>query len=111
MEVESSFPHDVVQNPLIKHYMYQSRVKLDVFPTDVQMSRITPLGNMRCFYRLNVQRDLFGRTSLVREWGGISFRGQMMVETHLDEGKTITALMKLAAVKKRRCYETRHSAD
>jgi predicted DNA-binding WGR domain protein len=28
----------------------------------------------------------------------------MMVETHPDEGKAITALMKLAAVKKRRGY-------
>ncbi len=44
------------------------------------------------------------RASLVREWGRIGFRGQMMVETHPDEGKAITALMKLAAVKKRRGY-------
>jgi hypothetical protein len=34
----------------------------------------------------------------------IGLRGQMMVETHPDEGKAITALMKLAAVKKRRGY-------
>jgi len=59
---------------------------------------------MRRFYRLRVQPDLFGRASLVREWGRIGFRGQMMLETHPDEGKAITALMKLAAVKKRRGY-------
>jgi len=87
--------------------MYHSPIQLDVFPTDVQMRRIDPARNMRRFYRLSVQRDLFGRASLVREWGRIGVRGQMMVETHPDEGKAITALMKLAAVKKRRGYEGR----
>lgn len=66
--------------------MYHSPIQLDVFPTDVQMRQIDPARNMRRFYRLSVQRDLFGRASLVREWGRIGFRGQMMVETHPDEG-------------------------
>ena len=91
--------------------MYHSPIQLDVFPTDVQMRRIDPARNMRRFYRLSIQRDLFGRASLVREWGRIGFRGQMMIETHSDEGKAITALMKLAAVKKRRGYEALHSGD
>jgi len=84
--------------------MYHKPTQLDVFPTDVQMRRIDPVRNMRRFYRLSVQRDLFGGATLVREWGRIGFRGQLMVETHPDEGKAITALMKLAAVKKRRGY-------
>jgi predicted DNA-binding WGR domain protein len=84
--------------------MYHSPIQLDVFPTDVQMRRIVLARNMRRFYRLSVQRDLFGRASLVREWARIGFRGQMMVETHPDEGEAITALMKLAATKKRRGY-------
>ena len=67
--------------------------------------------NMARFYRLSLGRDLFGRAVLVREWGRIGFRGQMMVETHPDEGKAITALMKLAAVKKRRGYEALHSGN
>jgi predicted DNA-binding WGR domain protein len=91
--------------------MYHSLVQFDVFPTDVQMRRIVPARNIRRFYRLSVQRDLVGRASLVREWGRIGFRGQMMVETHPDEGKAITALMKLAAVKKRRGYDPLHSGD
>ena len=99
-----SLPPDIVEKTLPDHYMYHSPIQLDVFPTDVQMRRIDPARNMRRFYRLSVQRDLFGRASLVREWGRIGFRGQMMVETHPDEGKAITALMKLAAVKKRRGY-------
>ncbi len=97
-------PPDIVAKTLPDHYMYHSSIQLDVFPTDVQMRRIDPARNMRRFYRLSVQRDLFGRASLVREWGRIGFRGQMMVETHPDEGKAFTALMKLAEAKKRRGY-------
>lgn len=74
-------PPDIVEKTLPDHYMYHSPIQLDVFPTDVQMRRIDPARNMRRFYRLSVQRDLFGRASLVREWGRIGFRGQMMVET------------------------------
>jgi len=84
--------------------MFYSPIQLNVFPTDVQMRRIDPAQNMRRFYRLSVQRDLFGGASLVREWGRIGFRGQVMVESHADEGRAINALMKLAAVKKRRGY-------
>jgi predicted DNA-binding WGR domain protein len=51
-----------------------------------------------------VQRDLFGGARLVREWGRIGFRGQMKIDTHADEGRAITALMTLAATKKRRGY-------
>lgn len=88
--------------------MYHFPSQLDIFPTVLQMRRIDPARNMRRFYRLSVQSDLFGRASLVREWGRIGFRGQMMVESHPDEGRAITALMKLAAIKTRRGYEATH---
>ena len=55
--------------------MYHSPIQLDVFPTDVQMRRIDPARNMRRFYRLSIQPDLFGGASLVREWGRIGARG------------------------------------
>ena len=84
--------------------MLHTSIQLDVFPTDVQMRRVDPVRNMRRFYRMSVQRDLFGGASLVREWGRIGFRGQVLIESHIDEGMAITALMKLAAVKQRRGY-------
>jgi predicted DNA-binding WGR domain protein len=102
--VEAQRQPDIVEKTSIEHYMYHSPIQLDGFSTDVHMRRIDLARNMRRFYRLSVQGDLFGRASLVREWGRIGFRGQMMVETHPDEGKAVTALMKLAAVKKRRGY-------
>lgn len=81
--------------------MYHRPIQLDVFPTEVQMRRIDPARHMRRFYRLSAQSDLFGRASLVREWGRIGYRGQMLVEQHDDEGRAVNALMKVSATKKR----------
>ncbi|TQM89870.1 WGR domain-containing protein [Roseinatronobacter monicus] len=84
--------------------MFDTTAQLEVFPTDLQMRRIDVARNMRRFYRMSVQPDLFGGASLVREWGRIGYRGQMMTEPYADEGQAVTALMKLACVKKRRGY-------
>ena len=84
--------------------MFDTTTQLEVFPTDLQMRRIDPARNMRRFYRMSIQPDLFGGASLVREWGRIGARGQVMIEPHADEGQAVTALMKLAGVKKRRGY-------
>jgi predicted DNA-binding WGR domain protein len=84
--------------------MFDESHQLEVFPTAVDLKRIDPSLNMRRFYRMSVQPDLFGGVSLVREWGRIGCRGQMLVEQHDDEGKAVNALMKLSATKKRRGY-------
>jgi len=84
--------------------MFDQAVQLEVFPTDLHLRRIDPACNMRRFYRLSVQRDLFGGACLIREWGRIGYRGQVLIETYEDEGKAITALIKLAAIKRRRGY-------
>jgi len=97
-------PPDIIGERLLDHEMFYTADQLEVFPTDLQMRRIDSALNMRRFYRMSIQPDLFGGASLVREWGRIGARGQMMVESHPDEGKAITALMKLAVAKKRRGY-------
>lgn len=84
--------------------MFDQPFQLEVFPTDLHLRRIDPTCNMRRFYRLSVQRDLFGKACLIREWGRIGYRGQVLIEPHDDEGKAITALMKLAATKGKRGY-------
>lgn len=86
--------------------MFLTPIQVETFATEVQMRRIDPARNMRRFYRMSVQRDLFGRASVVREWGRIGFRGQMMVEIHPDESAALIRLKKLAAIKMRRGYET-----
>ncbi len=61
---------------------------------------MVPVGN----WLRGREEKYFGRASLVREWGRIGSRGQMMVETHPDEGRAINALMKLARAKQRKGY-------
>ena len=87
--------------------MFDESQQMEVFPTAVDLKRIDPSLNMQRFYRMSVQPDLFGGVSLVREWGRIGYRGQMLIEQHPDEGKAVTALIKLTATKKRRGYEAR----
>ena len=86
-------------------YMFESIGQLEIFPRTLDLRRIDVARNMRRYYRLSVQRDLFGRACLIREWGRIGARGQSLIERHDDEGKAITALMRLAAQKQRRGYQ------
>ena len=72
--------------------MLDTMQQMEVFPTTVDLKRVDLSINMRRFYRMSVQPDLFGGACLVREWGRIGFRGQMMIEFHDDEGKAVTAL-------------------
>lgn len=53
----------------------------------VVLHRVDPSRNMRRFYRLDVQLDLFGFWLFVSEWGRIGRPGQMRVVsfTSLDE--------------------------
>jgi predicted DNA-binding WGR domain protein len=85
--------------------MASSDDQFDVFPRDMLLRRIDPDRNMRRYYRLSVEPDLFGGASLVREWGRIGARGQGLSELHPDEGQAIDALLKLAKVKRRRGYQ------
>ena len=84
--------------------MFDMGSQLEVFPTHLHLRRIDPARNMRRYYRIAVNSDLFGRASLVREWGRIGSRGQMMVETRPDQGQAVNALLKLAQAKQRKGY-------
>lgn len=84
--------------------MSDSTQQMHPFPMTVDLKRIDPSLNKRRFYRMTIQPDLFGGACLVREWGRIGFRGQMLIEQHPDEGHAVTALLKLESVKRRRGY-------
>lgn len=79
--------------------------QFDVFPREMLLRRIDPGHNTCRYYRLSVEPDLFGGASLVREWGRLGARGQGAAEAHADEGQAIDALMRLAALKRRRGYK------
>lgn len=79
--------------------MFDTVPQIEVFPRDLDLKRIDPACNMKRFYRMTVLRDLFGGSSLIREWGRIGTRGQTLIEHHPDEGQAINSLLSKPAVK------------
>ena len=70
----------------------------------VHLTRIDPARNMRRFYRLDVQPDLFGGFAVVKEWGRIGSRGRMMDELHATEALAAAAMQHQRERKRRRGY-------
>ncbi|SMD00147.1 WGR domain-containing protein [Rhizobium sp. RU36D] len=60
--------------------------------------------NMARFYRLSIERDLFGGVIVLREWGRIGTRGQRLTEPCLHELDAQLRLLRLAQAKRRRGY-------
>lgn len=79
-------------------------MQLDIFPDQVHLRREDPSRNMHRFYRMVVQRSLFGGASLIREWGRIGRAGQIRIDHHPDEGRAVDALADLASAKRKRGY-------
>ena len=79
-------------------------IQLEVFPDRLCLRRSDPDRNMKHFYLMTVQRDLFGGASLVREWGRIGSASQLRVEHHPDEGQAVDALAEIAKAKRKRGY-------
>jgi predicted DNA-binding WGR domain protein len=72
--------------------------------TALHLRRIDPSRNMRRFYRLDMQPDLFGGVLLMKEWGRIGARGRIMAERYDSEALAADALQRQAARKRRRGY-------
>jgi predicted DNA-binding WGR domain protein len=72
--------------------------------TAVHLRRIDATRNMRRFYRLDVQPDLFGGVLLAKEWGRIGARGRLVGERFESMALALTALEKHAQRKARRGY-------
>jgi predicted DNA-binding WGR domain protein len=71
----------------------------------VILYRIDSKRNMRRFYRLDVQPDLFGFWLLVREWGRIGSTGRMQLASFQSEREAYSALERARRGKVRRRYE------
>lgn len=78
--------------------------QLEVFPTRLQLSRLEPGKAVQRFFRMQVQRDLFGGASLISEWGRVGVRGRVRIELHADEGRAISALLDRARLQRQRGY-------
>ena len=80
-------------------------MQLEVFPDRMHLTREDPTKNLRRFYLMTVQRDLFGGASLIREWGRMGSPGRVFIEHHRDEGHAVNALSDLVAAKRKRGYQ------
>jgi predicted DNA-binding WGR domain protein len=70
----------------------------------VILYRVDQSRNMRRFYRLEVQRDLFGFWLFIREWGRIGRSGQTRVASFAGIEDAHAALDCVRQKKERRGY-------
>ncbi len=64
--------------------------------------------NMRRYYRLDIQPDLFGRWAVIKEWGRIGYAGQIKKAAYCDLNQAVAALQKYSQIKERRGYVIYH---
>ena len=79
--------------------------QLEIFPDKVLLKRVVPDKNMRRFYLMTVQRDLFGRGALVTEYGRIGQAGRVQIAHHEDEARALAELADKAEAKRKRGYQ------
>jgi predicted DNA-binding WGR domain protein len=70
----------------------------------VYLRRIDEARNMRRFYWLDIEPDLFGGVLLMKAWGRIGTRGRITAERYGSEALAASALHNQAECKKRRGY-------
>lgn len=70
----------------------------------VILYRIDEAKNMHRFYRLDVQRDLFGAWCVMREWGRIGSAGQTRSALFSTSEEAQTELNRQRRIRERRGY-------
>jgi predicted DNA-binding WGR domain protein len=78
----------------------QNRIMIDA----IILHRADPAKNMRRFYRLDVQPDLFGAWCVIREWGRIGRAGQVRTVRYATAAEAHEALTAQRLPKERRGY-------
>jgi predicted DNA-binding WGR domain protein len=73
--------------------------------TAIVLRRIDSSRNMARFYRLDVQPNLFGEWSLVREWGRIGRAGRLRLVPYPTPSEACAALERQQRLKQRRGYK------
>jgi predicted DNA-binding WGR domain protein len=72
--------------------------------TALVLTRIDAGKNMLRFYKLDVQPDLFGGWSLIREWGRLGRAGQVRMENYPTRGTADLAMVGHYTRKARKGY-------
>jgi predicted DNA-binding WGR domain protein len=77
--------------------------------TALTLYRTDPDRRMRRFYIMDVQPDLFGRWSFIREWGRIGQPGEVLIRRYPTEQEARAAAARQKRVKERKGYRPRVS--
>ncbi|WFU05889.1 WGR domain-containing protein (plasmid) [Rhizobium sp. CB3171] len=72
---------------------------------ELHLRRSDPAQNVRRFYTLAIQPNLFGGVAVVRHWGRIGTNGQEKIETYDEPQAAEAAYGRLERVKRRRGYK------
>jgi predicted DNA-binding WGR domain protein len=72
--------------------------------TAIVLTCIERTKNMQRFYKLDVQPDLFGGWSLIREWGRLGRAGQVRMENYPTRGTADLAMIGHYSRKARKGY-------
>ncbi|HAT53298.1 MAG TPA: polymerase [Betaproteobacteria bacterium] len=78
--------------------------QLNLFPRHLRLTRINTACNMSRFYSLQIQPDLFGGYTLIKEWGRIGSGGRIHHETFEHEVQAMDTLLAFECRKRRRGY-------
>lgn len=88
-----------------------SAVQLDLidlieaeWPRPVYLRRIDPARNMRRFYALAIERDLFGKLCLITEYGCIGRSGRVISRPCMTEHEALVLFDRTRRQKERRGY-------
>jgi predicted DNA-binding WGR domain protein len=76
----------------------------------ITLYRTDPARNMRRYYRLDMQPDLFGTWCVVREWGRIGRSGRVQMTAYPSPVEAEAALERHRLTKQRRGYQASYSS-
>lgn len=71
---------------------------------DITLFRINPARNMRRYYSIAIQPNLFGGHSLMRTWGRIGTGGQVRIDLFDSQLDVLDAYDHLLQAKRKRGY-------
>lgn len=77
---------------------------IEPHPEPVRLFRRDRARNMARFYTISLEPTLFGEAALVRNWGRIGSRGQVLMETFPQVATAVEAGAKIEQMKRRRGY-------
>ncbi|MBW9054570.1 WGR domain-containing protein [Rhizobium mesosinicum] len=78
-------------------------------PYHLYVERSDASKNMARYYAMSIEPNLFGDVSLLRKWGRIGTKGQMMVHHFGREEEAVGLFLDLLRQKRKRGYSPRPS--